>query len=394
LLSRIVTFSLDIKGVVTIMTEKTMKRTVLYESHKALGAKLVEFAGWEMPLSYTGVLEEHEAVRTAGGLFDVSHMGRIVVRGGNSRAFLDWIVPSDVGKLRPGAALYTVFCNESGGILDDLFVYKRSRSEFLLCVNASNREKCLRWMNASKDRFHVEVEDQSDLMAQIALQGPESLNLLQQMLDLNVPERVKGELETLPVRSFLECPFRGMDALIARTGFSGERGYELFIPYLIAPGLWDSLLAIGKDKGIRPAGLGARDTLRLEMGYLLYGSDMDEQTLPWECGLDRVIDLEKGDFIGREVLQRKKAEGIKRKLVGFEILQKGIPRHGCRIFSEGKAIGVVTSGNFSPSLRRGIGLGYLEPAFSDVGSEILIDVRGKAVPAVVVDLPIYKKKKG
>jgi aminomethyltransferase len=369
-----------------------MHRTVLYEAHQNLGAKFVEFAGWEMPLSYTGVIEEHEAVRTAVGLFDVSHMGRIAVKGPNARTFLDWVTPSDIGKLRPGMALYSVFCNEQGGILDDLYIYKRSRSEFLLCVNSSNREKCLRWLAAQQTRFNVVVEDISGMVAQLALQGPASLDLLKQMLDMDLLERIGPELSSLPLRSFLECPFGGMDALIARTGFSGERGYELFVPYLIAPGLWDAFLSRGKELGLKPAGLGARDTLRLEMGYLLYGNDMDEQTTPLDCGLERVVAYEKGDFIGREALLRKKGEGIKRKLAGFEVLQKGIPRHGCRIFSNGKTIGEVTSGNFSPTLKRGIGLGYVDISYADVGGEILIDIRGKAVPAVIVDLPIYKKK--
>ena len=235
-----------------------MRRTVLYETHQALGARFTDFAGWEMPLSYTGVRDEHEAVRRAAGLFDVSHMGRILVSGSQARILLDKLCVSDLSKLRTGMAVYTVFCNEQGGILDDLYIYKRGRSDFLLCVNAVNREKCLRWLETHGKGMRVQVEDITETVAQLALQGPRSLEILKEMLVWNWSDPRLPDLDALPLRGFVECRFGGMDALIARTGFSGERGYELYVPNLIAPGIWDAILERGRDKGVKPAGLGGQ----------------------------------------------------------------------------------------------------------------------------------------
>jgi len=361
-----------------------VNRTVFYETHKALGAQFIEFAGWEMPVSYTGVLEEHKAVRTTAGLFDVSHMGRIQVDGQGAKGFLQHLSTADVAALRPGQACYTLFCNHEGGIIDDLLIYKLKRASYLLCVNAANRDKCLNWIRKNAADFsNLLIEDVSDSIAQIAIQGPASLQILQELTD--------ADISCLKLKTFVEARLGGMDSYIARTGFTGERGYEVFLPSIIAPGIWESIMKKGEPFGLKPAGLGARDTLRLEMGYPLYGSDMDETTTPIEASLERAVDFEKGDFIGKEAILRKKERGIERKLVGFELLQKGIPRHGYRIYSNGKTLGVVTSGNFSPTLKKGIGLGYIHPNYSGAGSEILIDIRGKAVLAVVVELPFYKK---
>lgn len=362
------------------------KRTVFYDIHKALNGQLVEFAGWEMPVSYSGVLEEHKAVRTTAGLFDVSHMGRIQVSGQGAKGLLQYLSTADISGVRPSQACYTLFCNERGGVIDDLFIYKLDRSSYLVCVNASNREKCLNWIKAHAEKIsNVTIEDLSDTIAQIAIQGPESVGILQALTDLDI--------SSIKLRTFLQGRLGGMDSLIARTGFSGEKGYELFIPAVIAPGIWDSLMKQGEAVGIKPAGLGARDTLRLEMGYLLYGSDMDENTTPLECSLEKAVALDKEDFIGKAAILQQKEKGIERKLIGFEVLGKGIPRHGHRIYSNGKTLGVVTSGNFSPSLKKGIGLGYVLPNYSKPGSEIFIDIRGKAAVAVVVELPFYKKGK-
>ena len=361
-------------------------RTILYETHKSLGAQFVEFAGWEMPVSYSGVLEEHKAVRTGAGLFDVSHMGRFQVEGQGSKGFLQYLSASDIASLRPNQACYTVFCNEKGGIIDDLIIYKLERLSYLVCVNAANREKCLNWIKANEPKFtNVRIEDNSEGIAQIAIQGPKSLDILQVLTDV--------DLSSIKQKSFSKGRLGGMDSYIARTGFTGEKGYELFIPAVIAPGIWDSIMKQGELFGIRPAGLGARDTLRLEMGYLLHGSDMDEKTTPLECGLDKVVDLKKEDFIGKEAILRQKEQVVERKLVGFELLQKGVPRHGYRIYSNGKTLGVVTSGNFSPTLKKGIGLGFVHPKYSTPGAEILIDIRGKVAVAMVVELPFYKKGK-
>ncbi|HEY4619633.1 MAG TPA: glycine cleavage system aminomethyltransferase GcvT [Nitrospirota bacterium] len=361
-----------------------MRRTVLYEAHKALNAQFVEFAGWEMPISYSGVLEEHKAVRTAAGLFDVSHMGRIQVDGQGAKRFLQYLSSANIDSLRAGQACYTLFCNKEGGVIDDLIIYKLKRASFLVCVNAANRDKCLNWINTNAPDFqNVSIIDLGDSIAQIAIQGPKSLEIMQKLTDV--------DLSPVKLKYFVEGRLGGMDAYIARTGFTGERGYEIFLPAMIAPGIWDSILKQGEEYGIKPAGLGCRDTLRLEMGYPLYGNDMDDKTTPVEANLDKAVDFDKGDFIGRDAILQKKEKGIERKLVGFELLQKGVPRHGCRIYSNGKTLGVVTSGNFSPTLKKGIGMGYVLPQYSKPGTEILIDIRGKAAVSVVVEPPFYRK---
>ena len=363
-----------------------MSRTVLYATHESLNAQFVEFAGWEMPVSYSGVLEEHKAVREAAGLFDVSHMGRFQVSGQGAKGLLQYLSTADISGLRPNQACYTLFCNNQGGVIDDLFIYKLERLSYLVCVNAANRGKCLNWIKTHSARFaNVTIEDISESIAQIAIQGPKSLEILKGLTDV--------DLSSIKLRSFLQSRLSGMDSYIARTGFTGERGYELFIPAIIAPGIWESIMKEGESFGIKPAGLGARDTLRLEMGYLLYGSDMDENTSPLECNLEKAVDLAKEDFIGKEAILRQKEQGIERKIVGFELLQKGIPRHGYRIYSNGKTLGVVTSGNFSPTLRKGIGLGFVLPNYSTPGAEVLIDIRGKVAVAQVVELPFYRKRK-
>lgn len=361
-----------------------LKRTVFYEIHKTLGAQFVEFAGWEMPLSYSGVLEEHKAVRTKAGIFDVSHMGRIQISGQGAKGLLQYLCTSDISSLRPNQAVYTLFCNEKGGIIDDLIVYKLERISYLLCVNAANREKCMEWIKTHSTKFsNVRINDESDIIAQIALQGPVSPDILGKLTDVDIL--------SLKRKTFIKGRLGGMDAYISRTGFSGERGYELFIPAVIAPGIWELIMEEGTSLGLKPAGLGARDTLRLEMGYPLHGHDMNEDTTPFECSLEKVVDLNKDDFVGKDVLMKQKEQGIEKKLVGFELLQKGIPREGYRIYSNGKTLGVVTSGNFSPTLRKGVGLGFIHPTYSTPGAEILIDIRGKVVLAMVVELPFYRK---
>jgi len=364
-----------------------VNRTVLYSRHEALNAQFVKFAGWEMPVSYSGVLEEHKAVRTAAGLFDVSHMGRFQVTGQGAKALLQYLSTADISGLRPNHACYTLFCTPQGGVIDDLIIYKLERLSYLVCVNAANREKCLNWIKTHSGKFaNVNIEDISENIAQIAIQGPKSLEILQGLIEV--------DLSPVKLKNFISARLGGMDSYIARTGFTGERGYELFVPSIIAPGIWDAVMKQGEPLGIRPAGLGARDTLRLEMGYLLYGSDMDDTTSPLECSLEKAVDLGKEDFIGKEALLKQKAEGIERRLVGFELLQKGIARHGYRIYSNGKTLGLVTSGNFSPTLKKGIGLGFVLPQYSMPGTEVLIDIRGKVAPAQVVELPFYRKGRG
>ena len=365
-----------------------MKQTPLYHAHRAAGAKLVDFAGWDMPLHYSGAVDEYQTVRAQAGLFDVSHMGRIGVTGPGSPAFLQRMTTNDVAKLGIGQSQYSMMCNEQGGIKDDVFIYAVAPEEFLICVNASNREKIVTWLyDHLLPSESCRVADRSQELAQLALQGPNSREILSA---LNV-----GGLATLKPRQVLETKLAGESTLIARTGYTGELGYELYHPAHSAQHLWDRLMEAGQSKGLKPAGLGARDLLRLEMAYLLYGNDIDEETSPLEAGAEWVVQLRKGTFIGQTALTRQQAEGPTRRLVAFELLEKAVPRHGCPILgthARGQPIGTVTSGNFSPVLKKGIGLGYVPSALSAPDTRLYIDIRGKVVPATVVKPPFYKKK--
>ncbi|HEX2056622.1 MAG TPA: glycine cleavage system aminomethyltransferase GcvT [Nitrospiraceae bacterium] len=364
-----------------------MKHTPLYETHRAAGAKLADFAGWEMPIQYSGVVDEYHTVRTQAGLFDVSHMGRIAVTGPGSLQFLQRLTTNDVSRLPVGHSHYSMVCNEQGGIKDDVFVYAVAPEEFLVCVNASNREKIVTWMQAhllSSD--DCRITDRSDELAQLALQGPSSRSILSAL-------NVAGLAELKP-RQLLATTVVEDAGLITRTGYTGELGYELYYPARSAPKLWDSLMEIGRPKGLKPAGLGARDLLRLEMAYLLYGNDIDEATTPMEASAEWVVQLKKDHFIGQAALVSQQAAGPLRRLVPFELLEQAVPRHGCIILgTEGKdrPIGTVTSGNFSPLLKKGIGLGYVPPALSAPGTKLSIDIRGKIIPAAVVKAPFYRK---
>ncbi len=363
-----------------------MKKTPLYEIHVKSGAKIVPFSGWQMPLSYSGVTDEHQSVRTAVGLFDISHMGRFELSGKGAEAYLERLTPGPVHKMQRGSAQYSMLLNETGGIIDDIYLYKRGVDRFFIIVNAANLEKDFKWMTRHLPAGLV-LHDVSGETALLALQGPRSWEVLGQIIPFGKSE--------IALRNFIETelvPARGAKALIARTGYTGEKGYELVIPAEAAETVWNALLEAGKPERIKPAGLGARDTLRLEMGYPLYGHDMNEETTPIEADLARFIDFEK-DFIGKEPLVRQRDKGLERKLIGFELLTGGVPREGHTIYSDQKVIGKVASGNFSPSLRKGIGMGFVDPRFSDEGSEILIDIRGKATPAVIVKRPFYKKKR-
>ncbi len=362
-----------------------MNRTPLYEEHKKLGAKIVPFAGWEMPLSYTGVLEEHRATRSAVGLFDVSHMGRIELTGPTAADLLDRVATSPVKKLAVGGMQYALACNEQGGILDDIMIYRFGEQRYFVCANASNAEKIFQWLvKQAAGLAGVQVTDRSAEMAQVAVQGPRSRDLMKPL--------TAADLDRLKLRHCLETKVAGVPMLLSRSGYTGELGYELYLPADRAPEVWETLLHKGSAYGLKPCGLGCRDTLRLEMGYPLYGNDMDETTTPIEASLEFAVDLEKGDFIGRGVMARQRKNGISRKLIGFELLRRGVPRHGHKIFSDGKEIGIVTSGNHAPSLNKGIGMGYVPPLFAELGGEILIDIRGNAAPAVIVHRPFYKRK--
>ena len=360
-----------------------MKQTPLYNKHKALGARFIEFAEWQMPLQYASVLEEHHAVRKSGGLFDVSHLTRIEIKGKDAVPFINKLITTNLEKLKNGSSQYTFLCNENGGIIDDLLVYKKPDSSILLCANAVNREKVIVWLKNHSSNYNVEIRDITDATAQIALQGQEAQKVLQKLTSTNLSEIKRF--------AFAEINFDGIALLVSRTGYTGEDGFEVYPPASIAESIWDKLLATGAASGLKPAGLGARDTLRLEMGYLLYGNDIDEKTTPLEAGMEHFISFEKSSFIGKDALIAQKQNGIKRRLIGFELIDNGIPRQGCKMLAKGIEIGAVTSGNMSPTLKKGIGLGYLSVGYDKIGDEIAVEIRGKAVLARVVSLPFYRK---
>ncbi len=364
-----------------------MNETPLTQTHRALKAKLVDFAGWLMPIQYTGVLDEYHAVRHGAGLFDVSHMGRINVAGDQAESFLQWMSTSDVARLAVGQAQYSMVCHESGGILDDIFIYKTGQVEFLVCVNASNRLKILKWFQSHQQaKFpQVVIRDRSEELAQLAIQGPSSQKLLQEVIG--------SVVDTLKPRQCLTLEKNRFSGILSRTGYTGERGYEWYLPAGEAQQAWEQLLKAGTDDQVKPVGLGARDLLRLDVGYLLYGNDMDEQTTPLEAGAEWVVAWNKGQFQGQPALVKQKEQGLTRRLVGFEMTERGVPRHDMEIVKDGENVGKVTSGNFSPMLQKGIGLGSLLPGLCQEGTLLEINIRGKRVPAKVVKLPFYKRQK-
>jgi len=329
------------------------------------------------------VVDEYHAVRTSAGLFDVSHMGRLTVEGRDAVAFLQLVTTTNPDQLAVGAAQYSMVCNPSGGIKDDIFIYRLAPARFLVCVNASNREKIFSWFCAKAPQGDIRLEDESSYLAQIALQGPQSPHILRALC--------RDAADRLKPRQCLETSILGAQGVVSRTGYTGEVGYELYLPSTSAPAAWEGLLKAGETSGLKPCGLGARDLLRLEVGYLLYGNDMDEQTTPLEASAAFAVDFTKGDFVGRSVLLEQKEKGPSRRLVGFELIEKGVPRHGMKAVAGGQDIGVVTSGNLSPRLQKGIGLASVQSRFSDPGSRFQVDIRGRLQDAVCVKLPFYKR---
>jgi len=355
-----------------------MKRTPLYETHRRHGARFVDFGGWEMPVQYSGILAEHAAVRSAAGLFDVSHMGEIELRGPAALAAAQEMTANDVAKLADGQAQYSLLLLPSGGIVDDIMVYRLAAQRILLCVNAGNVDKDLAWIR--EHRGAAEVVDRSQETALLALQGPHATAALAKLTAVDVA--------ALPRFACVEIEAAGVRVLAARTGYTGEDGWELFVTAEDAARLWDDIIGTG---GVEPVGLGARDTLRLESALPLYGNDLDETTTPLEARLGWVARLEKPSFIGRDALLAQRAAGIQRKLCGFTVSGRGIARHGHAISYDGVTIGQVTSGTQSPTLGKAIGLGYLPPGRAAVGTELGIDVRGRSIPAQVTPLPFYRR---
>jgi aminomethyltransferase len=361
-----------------------LKRTPLYEEHKKLGARLVEFSGWEMPVQYSSILEEHRAVRTRAGLFDVSHMGEFKVEGSNALSFLQHLVPNDVSKLAIHQALYTQLCLPDGGTIDDLIIYHLAENHYMLVVNAGNIEKDFAWVEA-QNFGNVAVTNQSDTTALLALQGPEAQTILQPLTEVDLASIRYYHCEPGVVD--------GINCIISRTGYTGEDGFELYCAPVDVVKLWNDLLAAGKECGLLPAGLGARDTLRLEAGYCLYGHELNEQTNPLEARLGWTVKFDKGDFIGRAALLKAKEEGLKRKLIGVEMVERGVCRGGYAVYENNQRIGELTSGAPSPTLNKNIGMGYVAADKAVAGNTIHIDIRGKRTAAQIVALPFYKRKK-
>lgn len=364
----------------TILVE--LRKTPLYEKHKELGAKMGEFAGWELPLWYTSIINEHKAVRENIGIFDVSHMGELFIEGKEAEDFLNYLITNNVSKLKVGDVLYSPMCNEEGGIIDDLLVYKLSETKFMLVVNASNTDKDFNWIKNNMDDFDVEVSNKSDEYCLISFQGPKVQQQIQKYL-------YGMNLEEIDYFSFKKVELEGENVIISRTGYTGEDGFEIYLSPVIVVKVWDSLLDLAKEVGGKPCGLGCRDTLRFEAKLLLYGNDIDENTTPLEANLKWTVDLNK-DFIGKDALLKQMEEGIKRKLVGIEIFDKMPVRHGNEIYNNNGKIGYVTSGLKSPTLNKNLALGYVDISYSKIGSKLRVINRNKELPAEVVKTPFYK----
>jgi len=360
-----------------------MTYTPLYETHKSFRARMVDFAGWKLPLQFGGIRQEHMAVRSSCGLFDVSHMGEIEISGPQAEGLCQKLNTNDMAKLRDGRARYGLFCYPDGGTVDDLITYRFSEKHFFICVNASNTDKVYRWIGDNCGGFDVEVTDTSSAYSQIAVQGPDSVSVM---------ERTFGEdiMRDFPRFSFRILEGEAAGIIGARTGYTGEDGFELFVPAADAVYVWDKLRENGCDFGIALCGLGARDTLRIEAGYPLYGNELDEKTTPIEAGLGRYVKLDKGDFIGRDVLLEQVESGANRETVGFRMIERGIPRHGYDVVKNGKRIGEVTSGTMSLVLDVGVGIASVASGEIECGDEIGIEIRGDVRKAVFSGFPLHK----
>ncbi len=358
-----------------------MKVTAFNQNHKKAGAKMVEFAGYEMPIEYSGIKDEHMTVREAVGVFDVSHMGEFWVKGPHALDLVKKLTSNDPSSLKIGQAQYTCFPNGKGGIVDDLLVYYYEPEKYMLVVNAANIEKDWSWVNIQND-VGAELENTSDNMSQLAIQGPKATATLQKITDINLSE--------LKFYTFVTGKIAGVDdVIISATGYTGAGGFELYFRNDVAGKIWDAIFEAGEEFGIKPIGLGARDTLRMEMGYCLYGNDIDDTTSPIEAGLSWITKFNNGrKFIDRDFLTMQKTEGVSRKLRGFVMLERGIPRHGYELVnSDGSVIGAVTSGTMSPVLNKGIGMGYVAKEYSAFGTTVYVKIRNKTIPAEIVKMP-------
>jgi aminomethyltransferase len=361
------------------------RQTPLYRQHVQLGARMVPFAGFSMPIQYAGIRQEHEAVRRRAGLFDVSHMGNFFVRGSGALSYLQNLTTNNVAKLQPGDVQYSALCLPTGGVIDDILVYALEPESYMVVVNASNIEKDWNWFQEHRNGASITLENRSSELAIISLQGPKAEDILRKL--------TPAPLENLGTYKCSRAHIAGIDMWFARTGYTGEDGFEFFPESGKAEALWQALLEAGAVDGLEPVGLGARDTLRLEAGYSLYGHELSDSINPLEAGLSWITDLDKGDFIGSEALLKIRTEGLKRKMTGIEMNELAIPREGCAVLHNGKAVGAVTSGTLSPTLGKGIALALVEPAAAERGTTLEIEIRGVAKPGRAVNRAFYKRPK-
>ena len=361
-----------------------IKKTALYDAHKRYGGKLIEFAGWELPVQYEGIIPEHEAVRNTAGIFDVSHMGEVTVKGTEAFDFVQNLVTNDISVLNENQVIYTLMCYPDGGVVDDLLVYKYTNESFLLVINASNVEKDYSWMLDNCKNYNAELHNISGSVSEVAFQGPFAQEILQTLTTSNLDDIKFFHFKDKVNISGIEC-------LVSRTGYTGEDGFEIYTSNESIEKIWDSILNAGKDKNIKPCGLGCRDTLRFEAALPLYGNEISKDISPLEAGLGFFVKLDKNSFIGKEALVKQKSEGLKRKTVGFEMKDRGIPRHGYEVFADGRNIGFVTTGYFSPTLKKNIGLALVDANYSELGGSFDIIIRNRPAKAEVISKKFYNK---
>ncbi len=361
-----------------------MKRTPLYDRHISLGAKMTDFGGWMMPLQYSGILQEHHAVRTKAGLFDVSHMGEIMVEGEAAGEFIQRLITNDISRIKDFQVLYSPMCYPDGGTVDDVLIYKLDVDKYLIVANAANTQKDLEWIESHREG-NITVRDASEQYALLALQGPKAQDILQKLVDIS--------LEQLRFFRFIDgVVIAGVPGLISRTGYTGEDGFEVYVSTQAISQLWDRIMEAGEEYNLVPAGLGARDTLRFEAALPLYGHELSREISPLEAGLDKFVKLDKDNFIGRDALLKQSRDGVPRRLVGLEMVDRGIARHGCQVKADDKIIGQVTSGSFSPTLKKNLALALVESRFKEEGTQFDIVVRDKLLKARVVKTPFYFKR--
>lgn len=364
---------------------RDLKKTALFNSHEKYGGKIINFSGWALPVQYEGLTAEHKAVRNFAGLFDVSHMGEVEVKGNGAFDFVQNLVTNDISILKDNQVIYSFMCYPHGGIVDDLLVYKFTNNHFFLVINASNVEKDFKWMEKNLGNYDAEIFNVSDYVSEIAIQGPNAQRILQKLTDFDL-----NEIKFFYCRR--EVKVAGEDCMVSRTGYTGEDGFEIYLSHKHVENLWDRLIEVGEEYGLKPAGLGARDTLRFEAALPLYGNELSENITPLEAGFGFFVKLDKTNFIGKEALLKQKQEGLQRKIVGLEMIDKGIPRHGYEVMSNGKVIGFVTTGYSLPAVKKNIGLAMVDIEYSELDTPIEIKVRKRILKAKVISKKFYSKK--